>query len=281
MVEVIRREVTEQVQPEVKEPVTEPVVETPKEESLVTKVSKFVEDEKPKTEPKVDEHFDINDIDKIEDPNARDIVKKAYKSFERGYQKKFQDLADIRRDLEQKTGETWTPERVQALLNDNDFVQAAQQVAKTPEEEEYSNLTDSEKRALAETQKQMQALTYQNQILLKQQQDKELMSKYADYNPQAVDTLTNDLLKGNVQATREHLYKVINYESAVERAYKLGMKDARAGIQENVNAAAPQANTVVASSEPVKPLEGETKQALWRRIVANNIAKQKDSSIRN
>ena len=75
------------------------VVETPVKEDLISRVSKVKVDKTPEVnieEPK----FDINDIEKIQDPQAKEQALRAYKSFQRGFNEKYQELAQIRKELD-------------------------------------------------------------------------------------------------------------------------------------------------------------------------------------
>ena len=92
--DVTELKVEEKVEPKVEEQKVEPKVEEVKEEDIVSRVSGEI---KPVPKQETNDIFNINDIDSIEDPKAREYAQKAYKSFEKGYQKKFQELAETRK----------------------------------------------------------------------------------------------------------------------------------------------------------------------------------------
>ena len=248
----------------------------PKQEpDLVTKVSSFKEETK--SEPTSDDIFNVNDIENIKDPQAREYALKAYKSFQRGFNQKFQDLAEMRKAFEAKKAESsnWTPERVQALLNDKTFVEAAQRVTGTNQSsDEYSALSENDKKLIKENQMQVNALARQNAELLRKQQDEALKDKYANYNSEAVDIITGDLLKGKRQATREDIWKVHDYEAAVKRAYQMGVKDGGSGISEKMGSASAEGLAVNPNPSPPKKEEGESDRDYFKRIVLTNIQKQ-------
>ena len=246
-----------------------------KEEDLITKVSKVEIPQEPKKED-----FNVTDIDKIEDPKAREYAEKAYKSFQRGFNQKFQDLATLRKEYEAKLNEpsNWTTEKVQELLKNEDFVKAAQQVAGVEKKEDYSALSEAERETLAKVQNQMNSLVNQNAQLLKQQQDETLKSKYANYDSQAVDILTNDLLKGKVQATREHLHKVLDYDDAVRRAYMLGKQDRKLETEEKATSLSPEGVTAVSNKEIPEPEKGESSRSFFKRLALNNVKKSSEAS---
>lgn len=265
------------VTPSEKAPVTEPI-KAPQTDNLIQRVSQFREEEAPKTKVVGEGNFDPKDIEKIEDPKAREFAEKAYKSFESGFQKKFQEIASIRKQLEAKN-EPWTTERVQSLLNDPSFVKSAQEVAGFQQgsqaSDDYSNLSDAEKAQIKEVREQMNILMRQNAEMAKRQQDESLTKKYPNYNPSAIDEITADLLSGKVQATREDLFKVVDYEGAIQRAYKLGMQDASNANKEKMNLASVEGFNVSSGENAPKKTDGEHTANYFKRILVHNLTKQK------
>jgi len=272
------------------EPITQTVdtasvdTTTQNTEDLITKVSQFKETlDKTQVPQTQGEGFDIRDIDKIEDPQAREYALQAFKSFQRGFDKKFQDLAKLRKEYEEtlKNGGNgqWTAEKIQNLLNDPQFVQAAQQVAGNSQQDDYSALSEAEKQKLQEVDMQIKNLQSQNAQLLKRQQDERLTQRYANYNSEAVDVLTADLLSGKVQATREHLHKVLDYEDAVNRAYKMGLQDRQAGMSDRISSMSTDGLNVV-NGERLQPEKGESSLNYLRRIFDKNKKLHQNSQIR-
>lgn len=233
----------EQKPPEPKAQEQKPV-EQPQD--LVSRVAKFgKESNQPaKQNPSDEIHFDRKELDNIKSAEeAKTWADKAYKSMEKGYQEKYQALAEKRKELEQRLNEqtSWTPQRIQQLLQDPNFVQAAQVVMQTSDgntagSEDWESLDDASKAKLKALETEIMSLKQQNQQTLLHQQDAELSNRYANYDGRAVDSLVQDLSTNRTQATREHLWKVLDYESAVERAYKMGREDERGFKQEKFNA---------------------------------------------
>jgi len=264
-------------------------------EDLITRASQV------KLEPKISDvpevnveepHFDINDIEKIEDPAAREQATKAYKSFQRGFNQKFQEVAELRKSLEAKTQQStkWTPERIkQELLNNPDFIQASQTVLQDQpptetgmSETEWSSLTESEKKQWKSMQAELNSLKqkqHQEEVLKNfRSQDEVLKTKYANYDPNAVDIITGDLLAGKVQATREDLFKVYDYENAVRRAYELGKQDGNVDKQEKLNSSSFDGlGNVRVSGEKPEPTKGESDKSFFSRLVQSNIQKMKQT----
>jgi len=258
-----------------------------KEPDLVTRVSQ-VKVEEPKPEVKEPE-FDFKEIDKIQDPTAKEYAEKAYKSFQRGFNQKFQELAEIRKSYEAKTADTsnWTPERVQSLLNDNNFVNAAKSVmaSQAPTtfegtQEEWSGLSETDKVKFHNMEQEIHMLKQQNFQSKRVQEDESLKTKYGNYKPEAIDILTADLLANRVQATREHLWKVYDYDDAVRRAYELGKEDRQLETTEKKSSTSVEGLTTTSSKEIPTPEKNESNRAFWNRIVLSNLTRLKEGQIR-
>jgi len=247
-------------EPEVKEP----------EVSLVSKVANFKEENIEPKEPQPDDGLDKFDFKKLRDikspEEAQEWAEKAYKSMQGDYGRKTQTLAEQRKELERQMQETnlWTPEKIQRLLNDQNFVAAAQSVMQSQNppnsgktDEEWSTLTDNEKSQILELRQEIAVLKQQNQQTSDAQQDELLKSKYANYDSKVVRQLKDDLIHNRVRATNEYLWKVVDYESAIDRAYKLGRKEERELKGEKINNLSYEPGSVNATKEPKLTKEGE------------------------
>ena len=248
----------------------------PPEEDLVTRASKVKTETQAKTE--IDEKFNINDLDaKIEqlpDPALKEQVLGLKKSLLKGENQKYQEIANLRKQYESKLAEStnWTPERIQGLLQDPNFVKAAQSIVNTPPTSaETSMLTDAEKRQLDDNNRQVQALMYQNQQLLRTQQDGQLKQRYANYDANMVDQTFNDMLNGRVQATREHIWKVVDYEQAVQRAYELGKQDRNIQNQERAAGISFETGRNMPQPTTVERQKGETTAQFLQRSYQKHI----------
>ncbi len=264
-----------------------PIVEAPKED-LITRASKVKLEPKP-TEPIIEEpRFDVNDIEKIADPQAKEQALRAYKSFQRGFNQKFQELAELRKQVEtQRQPTQWTPERIKAELNKPDFIQASQAVLQEQNppnsgmnDVDWSSLTANEKKQWQVMQQELASLKQQqnNQQILQsfKSQDEVLRGKYANYDPNAVDIITGELLAGKRQATREDLFKAIDYENAVKRAYELGKQDGNVENIEKQNATAYDGlSTGKPATDLPTPENNERTPSYFRKLVERNYTKQK------
>ena len=267
------------VQP-IEEPVENLEVQEPKP-NLLQRVSSYKET--PKQEevaPTDDVDFDVNEINNIENPAAREYAMKAYKSMQRGFGKKLQERSELAKKvelLESAVNDTksWTPEKIQSLLNDQGFVQAAQSVYQhqSQDTDEYSALSEAEQREITQLKTKIASLEQNNWQSVKVQQDEKLKSTYVNYNPVAIDTLTADLLQNKVQATREDLWKVIDYEPGIKRAYELGRQDEREGITEKANSLSVEGVSTSRNDSPLERKEGESSGELFKRVALKNLAR--------
>ena len=248
----------------------EQVQEQPKP-SVLERVSKAPN--KPAESIQTEEKFDYKEIENIKDPEARAYAEKAYKSFEKGYQQKYQDLAKERKALEQQ-GE-WTPDRVQSLLNDQKFVEAAQQVAQSATsnqsggsmtDDEWSALTDSEKSQMKNMQSKIDSMFHQNQMMALNQEHEQNKSRYANYDAKLVENFRTQLLNGKYRATSEDLWKSMDYENAVNRAYQLGLEDRQNNISEKIGNTSIDGVNAQAATDTPKKEEGENNHAYFKRL---------------
>jgi hypothetical protein len=252
------------------------VKEEPKpKEDLISRVSKVaVAPKKEETNP-----FGLTkeDYDAVQKDQT---LSKFYKSMLADYTRKTQNLSERERELEKLSN--WTPERVQQLLNDQKFVQAAQQVASIQNppnsgltDQEYSALTDKEKAQLNQMQQEMHQLKLQNWQMLQKQQDEQLRTKYANYAPDIVDVTIHKLVKGEVQATRETVWKALDYEDAVRRAYELGKQDRALENQEKEQSVSIEGFSATPKQEVPKAEPNESNMSYFKRLAAKRLAEFK------
>lgn len=258
------------------QPTTPPV--TP-EVDIVTRVSQVKPPETPANQPS--DSFNVQDIDSIQDPAAKEYAQKAYKSFQADYTRKTQALAEEKKllvDLKKtydagQANDIWTPERVSGLLKDPTFIAAAQSVPGVNQpSDDGSMLSEAEKQKVTNAENlARQALQTQNHVL-KMQQDEANTRKYANYNAGAVDDVTTSLIQNKRQATREDLWKVIDYEPAVKRAYALGLQDKEVNNQDKINSSTIDGVTTVRNDNAPEPEKGESNRAFITRLFQKNLA---------
>lgn len=261
----------------------EQVQEKQPEVDLVTRVSQVQE----KKEEPQENKFNINDldaeIDKIQDANLKDQFLKMKKSLISGENKKYEEIANLRKDLEAKLSSVtnWTPERLKEELSKPDFVQAANQVIQTGNpkgsglsDEQWSALSDDEKAELKQLKQKITMLEQSNFQALKTQQDATLKTKYANYDPSVVDNVIQQMATGKVQITREDIWKAIDHDSAIKRAYELGLVDKNTQNAEKVNAMSYDGSRNIAVPSGVERREGESISDFMKRSYSEHSKKK-------
>ncbi len=272
---------------------TETATTTPPVKDLVTRVSEF---KKTSQSAKVvtdnqnnNSFFDYKEIDKITDPVAKKFAEDAYKSMQSGFTKKTQEIAEQKRGFEQKLAEmqNWSPERIQReLLNNPQFLQAAQQVAQTQNpqnsgltDEQFSALTPQEKAELAQVPtlkneiNQLKQVNYQAVIA---QRDSQLQTRYPDYNPTQIDATIKELSQLSPLDIREHVYKSLKHDEDVAAAYELGRQEAKGLNQQKINAITQNGSAAVNSDGlPVRE-KGDTDQTYFMKMANFRLAQFKN-----
>ncbi len=255
------------------------------EADLITRVSQFkAESNQEQNEPSSNQEavtFDA-ELAKLETVDeVKTWAEQKHKDWEKGAQKKFQEAAAIRKEAEQLRTDlsTWTPEKVNALVNDPKFLKAAQELspnqAASESEEDYSSLTDKEKSEITQLKQTVQRLSQERDLVRVTQEHSQLKQKYADYNSEKVNQLRDDLLTGQVHADNESLWKVINFEGAVNNAYKMGLQDRQTETKEKIDSVS--VNGFANVNDSASPVRGEKEDnASWlKRLLTHNLAKSK------
>ena len=261
---------------------------TEKQPDLITRVSQM--------KPKVDDtqqantgegKFNINDLDahieKITDPALKEQFLGLKKSLISGENQKYQEIATLRKQYETRLAEvsTWSPERLKQEMNKPDFVQAATEVLQTGNpkssgltDEQYSALSEGEKAELNQMRQKLTLLEQSNWEAVKAQQDAQLKDKYANYDPKIVDDLTTNLMKGTVKPGRGDLWKVIDYENAVKRAYELGLQDKQVQNQEKISGMSFADGRNMQMPSGIERQKGESVESFLRRSYEHHSAKK-------
>lgn len=193
------------------------------------------------------------------------------KSWQAAYTRKVQEL-------QSQSNQPWTPERIQKLINDPQFLAAAQQVygPQGQSGEDESLLSDEER------QLKQQLMTVQQQLDAMQanQLDSQLTTRYANYDPSRVSQLQQGLITGQVRATREHLWKALDYDDAVTRAYQMGMEDAKGGITRAHQAASTNGHSITTEYTPPARGEKESRVSHLSRMIAERMKQRAGSEVR-
>ena len=274
-------------------PVVEPVA-TPKADELLKRMGEEAKSKNANpnvvtpVDPSANSQTQVS-LDDIKDPAARKIVEDKIKNLESHYNKKYQSNAEkerqleaLRQDLERKTNQPWTPQRVQEILRDQTFVQAAQTVASQmpPSEfsgtqEEWSNLSDSEKRAIQELKAQVQTQSAQLQRMAISKDEEQLKQRYSDYDSAKVENFYRDVSEGRIPEVqiRELIYKALNHDHHLERTYELAKQDGQALLKEKYNGSTQLGLNTQTAGEPIKREEGQRGRDLFMKIFQANKAR--------
>jgi hypothetical protein len=261
-----------------------PVV-TP-EPDLLTKVSQF---KLPETQDKIENPPDQPEFAGITDPVAKKAAMEATERMRRGmqsdYTKKIQEAQNL-----VNQSKSWTPQRIQQeLLNNPEFLQAAQMIQgqqapqeRTLTQEEYSALTENEKQQLAAVPQlknelqQMKNNSYQQQLLSSiAQKDATLKAKFTDYDPQAINEAAHRFGKLTPADAREYIYKADKYEESVKRAYEMGKLEGQGKLQSKLNVITPTGTSAVSNEGVPTKNKGESTQSYFSRLGAFRLAQSK------
>jgi hypothetical protein len=275
------------------EQTAEPVVQAEPVEDLVTRASKVTipaQPEKGESAPQDAIKLDQAAIDRISDPALKQAVIETHKSMQADYTRKTQAAAQVRKEAEALKAQAEAGKYdIPTLLNDPKWVQVASEYQKTikPQptgnsngdltEEEFSYLPPEQQKSylkMKNLEQGMQSLANLAQSERMKNEDMTLKNRYANYEPQTVDKIYQDMMTGKLQATREHLWKVADYESAVNRAYQLGLQDKKVETANKVAGSTQSSGVnVTPTGDAPTRLPNESGIEYFKRIAAHNFSK--------
>jgi len=291
----INKDTDPQVQPEQK-PVEQAKESTQQTSSddLLSRITRFVDETSPKdkSEDKIDEDV-FNDaefrkkIDNLQDPELKQYMLSMRKTGVRGIQERLQEISEMRKELtalQQGINPGWSPERIQKLLNDKEFLNAAQTVlGNTGQQEQFEDdgeyVPDSVKQKLAKLEEENSQFKQQWNNFSQQQtqaqriqEHERLKERYGNYDPNKVDELITGLIQGKVQAGPEVVYKAYFHDDNVKNAYEMGRRDAMGGVTEKQQASSFHTNSVQQPTGEIKPEKDETNKQFLNRIIKNKLS---------
>ncbi len=290
MEEIITTPVIENIQTAIPTIIPEASVPVVPVKDLTTKISEFKKSQAtPIPTDNGQSFFDYKEIEKITDPSARKFAEDAYKSMQSGFTKKTQEIAMTKKEYEQKVSEmqNWSPDRIQReLLNNPQFLQAAQQIAQTQNpqnsgltEEQFSALNPQEKAELAQVptlKNEINQLKQVNFESIVAQRDSQLQTRYPDYNPAQINETIRNLSQMNPLDIREHVYKSLKHDEDVAAAYELGKQEAKGLNQQKINAITSNGTmTTTSDGVPVRE-KGDTDQVYFMKIANFRLAQSKN-----
>lgn len=222
-------------------------------------------------------------IDSIHDPALKEQFINMRKSALRGINNKFQEMALLRKELEQiKNGQNVAPKAkfvansVDELLKDPEFIAEAQKVSgKTSELDGDESLSPIARQKIAELESkvsQMEKMTNMQSSLQARQawnnQHARLATVYRNYNASEIDAIANDLVEGRIQATPEIIYKATKHDENVKRAYEMGRREAQGLNESKLKINSLEGTPIVANGGFVQE-KSEDNRVFLQRIIAN------------
>lgn len=216
-------------------------------------------------------------LDDIKDPVAKAIIDKKIKDLESGYNKKYQTVAQLRKEAEDLKFKysNWTPQRLAEELRKPEFVQAMQTLQQTAPPsnfegnvEDWSGLNENEKARILANERETKQLQVQLAQMKQKEEDIEIKKLYPDFEPQVVDEAIRGLSDGSITASRADIWKVVNHDKNVEKGYQFGYEDGYKKALEKLNG-----STHLNGNLNVTPLDqvpeevrkgGFSSIALWR-----------------
>lgn len=251
-----------------------PIVNPIPEPDLLTKVTQFRKQITPVASPTEGILLDQKSIDTITDPVLKEAALNLHKSLQADYTRKTQAIADSRKELEAKIADmqNWSPERIQKeLLNNPQFLQAAQQIAGNQTNPANSGLTNDEFSALSQkeqaeitllksTVNELKAVNF-NALL--NQTDAQLLTRFSDYNPLRVDQAIADLSRLSPHQIREHVYKSVNHDDHVQAAYEMGKQEGNKLNQEKASAIGITSGLNATTNDALVPREKGESDVSW------------------
>ena len=265
-------------------------------DDILTKVTRFVDTKSPAKQSEDDIDADIyNDgkfrekIDSIEDPELKAYMTALRKTGVSGIGSRLEEISTMRKELtELKNGMNpgWTPQRVQELLKNQDFLTSAESILGNTNEQQIIGddeyVPDSVKQTLTALQEENAQFKQQFNTLSQnqtqenfQREHKQLSEKYGNYNSEKIDNVRAGLISGKIKATSEDLYKIVNYEENINNAYKMGLQDRNGGAEEKQQISSFPNNTVQQPNTEIQAEKGETNKQFLNRIIQNNLDKLK------
>jgi hypothetical protein len=99
-----------------------------------------------------------------------------------------------------------------------------------------------------------------------ERQVQDLSGKYASFDKSKVIGMLTDINAGKFSATLEHIHKVVDYEDAIRRAYRMGKEDRQLDVKEKSAVSTIDVTGAVQPSNPeIKRQEGESSAEFLKR----------------
>jgi hypothetical protein len=107
------------------------------------------------------------------------------------------------------------------------------------------------------------------------QQHQALKNKFANYDSDIVDVTVRNVVEGKAQIGLEDVWKALDYESAVNRAYELGRLDAAGRQKDKLNNMSFDGGQVSGSKSTLEPEKNESTPNYFKRLAISRLAEMK------
>lgn len=224
-------------------------------------------------------------IDAIQDPALKQQYIDMRKSMMRGINEKFQDLASMRKELEAVKNTTqnvrFKANSIDELLSNPEFMNEAKaklaqsnspiadESAISDETKQYISSLEGKIKSIEEGLNQKQHQEANNEW---NRQHDALAGRYKNYDKSRIDEVANGLITGKIKATPEYIYKVVNHDDNVRRAYELGRKEGSKILNEKrqLNNSIDSVNAVALDTIPQDKAEDNLR--FMQRIISKRFA---------
>lgn len=210
-----------------------------------------------------------------ENPKLAELLDMQQKSFNKGVSQKFEELSHMRKELQHNPQQLkqarFVANSIEDLLNNPEFVREAQS---------YQGEDDDDPVVQARKMADERIKKYENEQLAKQQQEQwnryhmELSSKYGQsYNPREIDQVASQLASGEIQATPEYIYKVLNFDKATKNSYQIGYREGLKIAKQKQNINSPE-SLEATTPITIKQEEGESNKDFFKKLSAGFLSGQ-------
>lgn len=219
-------------------------------------------------------------------------LEERYKLAEKGISEKFESLSKMKKEIESITNNPgaikWTPELIAKLESSPEFRAAALQRLQARQatappttwpgsEDEWSALSDTDKRRFNELTSTVSMLVQDREQELNQKEHESLKSKFPGYDPSLVEQTQSDILAGRFsqQEIKEMIYKAKVFDQQIEQAYKFGLEDRNAQIETKLSGATVTTDNPRPPKEEFVPSTGSTLKQGFIELARRTLAEQK------
>lgn len=220
----------------------------------------------------------ISSAETIED--AKKLAEEAYKSFESGYTKKFQAVAEERKRIEEEKNRysSWDKDKVLQTLNDPSFASIVDEINNADEDEDLPENVRKIKADAEAAKREVEAIKREKMEKETEMSHQSLKQKYSDYDKDTIYGFMQEISSGKRMVGFEEIYKLVNFDKKINQAYELGKKEASSSATEKFNASSSNADSSPLSNGGWKPDPGVSMEKNTHNFFAAALAKAKEKT---